>query len=177
MEELAKVYARSLFAVAKEHGILDEIRDQLAEFADALAESHDLHVFFFSPYFTAREKKDGIQRVVDGGDERFVRFLELLAEKHRMPVIFRIRRIYEEMLAVENRLLEASVTSAVELDEKLVKQIGERIEQETGKRVELTSRVDPDVLGGLVIRVGNTIMDATVRSRLERLRKTVARAA
>jgi F-type H+-transporting ATPase subunit delta len=176
MEELAKVYARSLFEVAKEHGILTEIRDQLHAFAEALEENRELRIFFFSPYFASQEKKDGIQRVLEGGDERFVRFLELLAERHRLPVIFRIRRVYDEMWAEENRVLEASITSAVELDEKIVKQIGKRIEEETGRSVELTSHVDPDVLGGLVIRVGNTIMDASVRRRLERLRRQVARA-
>ncbi len=177
MQELADVYARSLFQVAEEHGDLEQVRAQLGEFADAVDQSHDLQVFFFSPYFSSQEKKDGIERVVEGADERFVRFLELLAEKHRMPVIFRIRRVFEEMWAEENRLLEASVTSAVELDEAVVKQIGERIEEQTGRSVELTSEVDPNVLGGLVIRVGNTIMDASVRNRLERLRKQVSRAA
>lgn len=177
MEELANVYARSLFEVARGHGALDETRDQLGEFADALEESRDLRVFFFSPYFNSQEKKDGIRRVIDGADERFVRFLELLAEKHRLPLIGRVRRAFDAMWAEENRLLEASVTSAVELDERLVKQIGKQIEEQTGRRVELTSRVDPDVLGGLVIQVGNTIMDASIRSRLERLRKQVTRAA
>jgi F-type H+-transporting ATPase subunit delta len=177
MEELAKVYARSLFEVAKEQGILAEIREQLHAFVEAVEENRDLRIFFFSPYFASHEKKDGIRRVLEGADERFVRFLELLAERHRLPVIFRIRRVYDEMWAEENRVLEASITSAVELDAKVVKQIGKRIEEETGRNVELTSHVDPDVLGGLVIRVGNTVMDASVRRRLERLRRQVARAA
>ncbi len=177
MQELANVYARSLFEVAKDRGELEETREQLGQFADAVAESHDLQVFFFSPYFTSQEKRDGLERVVEGADERFVRFLGLLAEKHRMPVIFRIRDAFEELWAEENRLLEASVTSAVELNEDVVRQIGDQIEEQTGRRVDLTSRVDPDVLGGLVIQVGNTIMDASVRSRLERLRKQVTRAA
>ena len=177
MEEIANVYARSLFEVAQEDGSLDEIREQLGEFADELSTNRDMQVFFFSPYFSSQEKKDGIAKVVEGANEHFVRFLELLAEKHRMPVIFRIRRRYDELWAEVNQLLEASVTSAVELDEKTVKGIGERIEEQTGRRVELTSRVDPNVLGGLVIQVGNTVMDASVRSRLERLRKQVARAA
>jgi ATP synthase F1 delta subunit len=177
MEEIANIYARALFEVGQENDILDDLRDQLGEFADAMDESRELQVFFFSPYFSSEEKKDGISRVVEGGDERFVHFLELLAEKHRVPAIFRIRRRFDELWAQENRLLEASVTSAVELDDKTVKGIGKRIEEETGRRVELTREVDPDVLGGLVVRVGNTIMDASVRGRLERLRKQVARAA
>ena len=177
MEEIANVYARSLFEVANEHDVLDTVHDELGELADAVAENRDLQVFFFSPYFSSQEKKDGIAKVVSGADERLQRFLELLAEKHRMPVIFRIRRRFDELWADENRLLEASITSAVELDDKLVRQIGKRIEEETGRKVELTSRVDPDLLGGLVIRVGNTVMDASVRARLERLRRQVARAA
>ncbi len=177
MEEIAEVYSRSLFEVAREAGVLDRVHDELGQFADALDESNDLRVFFFSPYFSSQEKKDGIERVVEGADEHFLRFLQLLAEKHRMPALFRIRRNFDDLWAKENRLLSASVTSAVDLDERTIEGIGKRIEEETGQRVELTSKVDPEVLGGIVVRVGNTIMDASVRSRLERLRKQVARAA
>ena len=94
-----------------------------------------------------------------------------------MPALCRIRRAFDEMWAEERKLLEVSVTSAVELDGEILRGLGERIEDQTGHRVELTSQVDPDVLGGLVLRVGNMIMDATVRNRLERLRRQVARAA
>jgi F-type H+-transporting ATPase subunit delta len=177
MEEIAEVYARSLFEVAMEHDQLDEIKDELGEFADVLAKDRQLQVFFFSPYFSSGEKKDGVARVIEGGNEFFVRFLELLAEKHRLPVLFRIRREFDALWAKEQRLLEVSVTSAVELDEETVKSIGERIEEQTGRRVELSSAVDPDLIGGLVIRVGNLVMDASVRNRLERLRRQVASAA
>jgi ATP synthase F1 delta subunit len=177
MEEIAEVYARSLFEVAQEHDQLDEIHDQLGEFADVLSDSRELQVFFFSPYFSSGEKKDGVGKVIEGGNEYFVRFLELLAEKHRLPVLFRIRRDFDTLWARKQRLLEVSVTSAVELDERTVRGIGEKIEEQTGRRVELTAQVDPDVLGGLVIRVGNMVLDASVRGRLERLRRQVARAA
>jgi ATP synthase F1 delta subunit len=177
MEEIANVYARSLFEVARDCDVLDRVRSELAEFTDALDESGELRVFFFSPYFNSEEKRDGIDRILEDADERFARFLGVLAEKHRMPVVYRVRTAFEALWADENRLLEASVTSAVELDESIVRRIGEQIEQQTGRRVDLTSEVDPDVLGGLVIRVGNTIMDASVRSRLERLRRQVTRAA
>jgi F-type H+-transporting ATPase subunit delta len=177
VEELAEVYSRALFEVAKEHGIVDRVHDELGQFADALEENAQLRLFFFSPYFSSEEKKDGVARVVEGGDEHLVRFLELLAERHRMPAIHRIRRAYDELWAEENRLLPVSVTSAVELDEGLVESIGERIEEQTGRRVQLSSQVDPDVLGGLVVRVGNMVLDASVRNRLEQLRKQVQRAA
>jgi F-type H+-transporting ATPase subunit delta len=177
MEEIAQVYARSLFAVAKEQGVLDEIHGQLGQFADAVGENQQLQVFFFSPYFSSQEKKDGIGRVVQGADERFERFLELLVERHRLPVIFRIRQTFDALWAEERKLLEVTVTSAVELDEETVGGIGRRVEEQTGRTVELTSVVDPDVLGGLVLRVGNLVVDASVRNRLERLRREVATAA
>ena len=74
-------------------------------------------------------------------------------------------------------MLPVEVTSAIELDESLVRSIGERIEDKTGRRIELTSRVDPDIIGGLVLRVGNRILDASVSGRLQRLRRQIARAA
>jgi F-type H+-transporting ATPase subunit delta len=177
MEEIADVYARALFEVARDNDVLDRVHDELGEFADALDSDRNLQVFLFSPYFSSNEKKDGVRRIVTDADERLLNFLELLAERHRMPALFRIRRAFDSMWAEENKLLPVTVTSAVELDEELVNSIGERIEEQTGRRVELSSNVDPDVLGGLQVRVGNMVLDATVRSRLEQLRKQVARAA
>ena len=177
MQEIADVYSRALFEAAVEHDVLDRVHDELGEFTDALSESREMQVYFFSPYFSSEEKKEGIGKVVSGADERLVNFLELLAERHRLPVIFRMRRQLDELWAEENKLLPVTVTAAVELDKKLVKEIGERIERQTGRKVELTSKVDPDVLGGIVLRVGNMVLDASIRNRLERLRKQVARAA
>jgi F-type H+-transporting ATPase subunit delta len=177
MEEIAQVYARSLFEVAKEQSKIDEIREQLGTFADALAEDHNLQVFFFSPYFSTKEKSEGLDKALDGADEVFTNFLKLLIENHRMPVVFRVRRAYEALWEDENQLLPVSVTSAVELDESTVSQIGDRIAGQTGRKVELSAQVDPDILGGIVVRVGNQVLDASVRNRLEQLRKQVARAA
>jgi ATP synthase F1 delta subunit len=176
MEEIAAVYARSLFEVAKEQGKLDGIREQLGEFADAMQADRDLQVFFFSPYFSTQEKEDGLDRAVSGADETIVNFLKLLIENHRMPVIFRVRRGYDELWEEENKLLPVQVTSAVELDTATVKQIGDRIAEQTGQKVDLSASVEPDILGGIVVRVGNQVLDASVRNRLEQLRKQVARA-
>jgi F-type H+-transporting ATPase subunit delta len=177
MEEIAEVYARSLFEVAKEHDVLERVHDELGQFAEALADDRTLQVFLFSPYFSSQEKREGVKRIVSDADERFVNFLALLAERHRMPALFRIKREFDARWAEENKLLPVTVTSAIELDEGLAEEIGERIEEQTGRKVELSSNVDPDVLGGLMVRVGNMVLDGTVRNRLERLRKQVAKAA
>jgi F-type H+-transporting ATPase subunit delta len=176
MEEIAAVYARSLFEVAKEQDKLDAVRSELGEFADAMQADRDLQVFFFSPYFSTPEKQDGLDRAVSGADETIINFLKLLIENHRMPVIFRVRRGYDELWEQENRLLPVQVTSAVELDRATVKQIGDRIAEQTGQKVDLSATVEPDILGGIVVRVGNQVLDASIRNRLEQLRKQVARA-
>ncbi len=176
MEEIAQVYSRSLFEVASEQDKLDDIRSELGEFADALECNRELQTFFFSPYFSTQEKQDGLHSAVTDADETLVNFLELIIEKHRMPVIFRVRRQFDERWEEENQLLRVQVTSAIELDESVMEQIGERVEEQTNRRVELASNVDPDILGGLVVQVGNSIVDASIRTRLHQLRKHVARA-
>ena len=175
MEEIAQVYARSLFEVAKQQDKLDDIRDQLGEFADAVEADRALTTFFFSPYFSTDEKKEGLHKAVTGAEPILMNFFELLLEKHRMPVIHRIRRDYDALWREERKLLPVHVTSAVELDDEVVRSLGERISEKTGRKVDLTARVEPDIIGGIVLRVGNSILDASIRNRLEQLRRQVAR--
>ena len=177
MEEIARVYATALFGAAKDKGKLDVIREQLGQFADALADNRELQLFFFSPYFSSAEKSEGLERAISDGEPELVNFLELLIEKHRMPVLFRIRRQYDSLWDKENKRLGVTVTSAVELDPQVAERIGKEIEEQTGNTIELQSRVDPDILGGLVVQVGNMVLDTSIRNRLEKLRKSVAKAA
>jgi F-type H+-transporting ATPase subunit delta len=176
MEEIAQVYARSLFEVAREQDKLDVVREQLGQVTDALERSRELSLFFFSPYFSTEEKKEGLGKAVVDADEEVRNFLELLVENHRMPVIFRIRREFDLLWEDANKLLPVQITSAVALDPSVTERIGEEIGRQTGRRVELEAKVDPDVLGGLVLRVGNSILDASIRNRLENLRRQVAKA-
>jgi F-type H+-transporting ATPase subunit delta len=177
LEDIGSVYAEALFEVAKENGKLDEIHEQLGQVVDAINEHRELQVFFFSPYFTSSEKRDAISKAFVGADEELVNFLELMAEKHRVPAIFAARRILDEMWAAERKRLEVKVVSAVELDPKVLKRIGDEIEKRTGREIDLESVVDDDILGGLVLRVGNMVWDASVRGKLERLRREVAQTA
>jgi F-type H+-transporting ATPase subunit delta len=177
MDELADVYARSLFEVAREHGTLDVLREQLSQFADALNDSRELAVFFFSPYFSTQEKEDALTRVLDGADESFLNFLRLLIENHRMPVVFRIRQQFDRLWEAENKMLPVDITSAIELDAATTESLGRRIGERAGRKVKLAAHVDPDILGGIVLRVGNSILDASIRNRLEQLRRHVAQGA
>ncbi|HEX4034037.1 MAG TPA: ATP synthase F1 subunit delta [Solirubrobacteraceae bacterium] len=176
MEQIAAVYARALFEATEQAGRLDEVREHLGQLVDALEEQRDMQIFFFSPYFSTEEKRDGLNRTVSDADPLLTNFLELLIENHRMPVIFRMRRELDRLWEEHNRLLGVQVTSAIPLEPAAVAEIGRRVGEQTGRRVELTSEVDPDILGGIVLRVGNAILDASIRNRLELLRKEVARA-
>jgi ATP synthase F1 delta subunit len=177
MADAARVYAEALFAAGEDKGKINELQDQLGRFADAVDADRELQVFLFSPYLSSQDKKEGLARAVTGAEPEFANFLELLVEKGRMPEIFRIRREYEELWKKANRRLDVTVTSAIELDPSVVGKIGEEVERQTGEKVELSSEVDDGILGGIVLRVGNMVLDASIRTRLEKLRKSVASAA
>jgi F-type H+-transporting ATPase subunit delta len=94
-----------------------------------------------------------------------------------MPAIFRIRQHFDEKWAKENRRLEVRLTSAVPLDSSVAERVGQEIARKTEMKIDLASDVDESILGGLVLRVGNMVLDASLRAKLERLRKEVASAA
>ena len=177
MQDAAHVYAEALFEAGKNRGKLDALHEQLGQFATAVDGSRDLQVFLFSPYLSSTDKTEGIRRAVSGAEPELLNFLDLLVEKRRMPEIFRIRREFDELWKRENRRIDVTVTSAVELDQAVVAKIGEEVERQTGEEVDLSSRVDDQILGGIVLQVGNMVLDASIRSRLEKLRKSVATAA
>jgi F-type H+-transporting ATPase subunit delta len=177
MADVARVYAEALFEVGRDKGKLDALQQQLGQFADEVDRNRELQVFFFSPYLSTAEKQEGIERAISGAEPELTNFLELLVDKHRMTEVFRIRRELDELWKHENRRLDVTVTSAVELDRAVVEQIGQEVERQTGEKVDLSSRVDGEILGGIVLQVGNMVLDASIRSRLEKLRKSVATAA
>jgi len=177
MADVARVYAEALFEVGRDKGKLDALQQQLGQFADEVDRNRELQVFFFSPYLSTTEKQEGIERAISGAEPELTNFLELLVDKHRMTEVFRIRREFDELWKHENRRLDVTVTSAVELDRAVVEKIGQEVERQTGEKVDLSSRVDDEILGGIVLQVGNMVLDASIRSRLEKLRKSVAQAA
>ena len=177
MADAARVYAEALFEVGRDKGKLDTLQQQLGEFTDAVDRNRELQVFFFSPYLSTEEKVEGLRRAVTDAEPELINFLELLVDKHRMPEIFRVRRELDELWKHENRRIDVTVTSAVELDAAVVEKIGQEVERQTGEEVDLSSAVDSDILGGIVLQVGNMVLDASIRSRLEKLRKSVATAA
>lgn len=177
MEQIASTYAKALFSAAADKNKVDAVRDQLAQFTQAVNDSKDLQLFLFSPYFSGDEKAAGLRRIVEDAEPEFINFLELLAQKHRLPAMHRIQARYEDLWAEEKKLLPVTVTSAVELPSETIEKIGQSVEAQTGRKVVLSSQVNDKIIGGLVLRVGNMVLDASISNRLERLRKHVSAAA
>ena len=176
MPEADRVYAEALFDAVFRRTRASSTRSASSsvQFADAVDGDRELQVFLFSPYLSSNEKVEGLKRAVSGADTELRNFLELLIEKHRMTEVFRIRRQFERLWKLEDKRLDVTVTSAVELNPAVVEKVGAEIERQTGQKVELSSSVDPEILGGIVLQVGNKVLDASIRSRLEKLRKSVA---
>ncbi|HZJ29242.1 MAG TPA: F0F1 ATP synthase subunit delta [Solirubrobacterales bacterium] len=177
MQEVARVYAEALFESARKGGRLGQVHAELAQLDEALTASEDLRLFLFSPYFSSAEKGEGLRKAVAGASPETTNFLDLLAEKHRLPILSRVRRELDQLWEAENRRIAVTVTSAIDLDPAVISRVGEAIEAQTGQQVELSSEVDAEILGGIVLQVGNMVLDASIRNRLEKLKKNVAVAA
>ncbi len=178
MADAARVYAEALFEVGRDKGKLDALQQQLAPVRRRRRRRSRAAGLLLQPLpLLGGEAGGDSKRAITGAEPELINFLELLVDKHRMTEIFRIRREFEELWKQENRRIDVTVTSAVELDPAVVEKIGQEVERQTGEEVDLSSAVDDEILGGIVLQVGNMVLDASIRSRLEKLRKSVATAA
>lgn len=174
MEQVAEVYARSLFEVAHKRDVLARVRDELKQFSTELTTSETLKTFFLSPYFSTSEKTDGLKKVIQDADESTLNFLQLLIEQQRLALLTRIERAFDRHWRKNEQILEVEVQSAVELDKQTTATISERISKQTGKTVELIHNINPELIGGIIIQVGGTILDASIKTRLDRMRHQIA---
>lgn len=166
-----RVYAEALLEAAGEQGRLAEVREELADFAEAVESSEELRSFLRNPQIEPHVKRDALAALLADADELVRNFLLLLAEKGRIAEIEEIQSEFERLIAQEARVLELELTTAVELSDDEASQLVRRIEDAAGRRVEATRRVDPNIIGGIVVQAGSRRLDASVRGRLNRLRQ------
>lgn len=169
-----RIYAKALFDAAKDKGRLAQVRQEFADFAEAVEASPELRNLLRNPQIDARAKQAGLEAVFAGAEPVFLRFLRLCAEKGRLAQIEQIHREFERLIAAEERVLEVELTTAQELSDAEAAEILRRIEQASGRRVEATRRVDPSLIGGIVLQAGSFRVDASVRGRLASLRQELA---
>jgi F-type H+-transporting ATPase subunit delta len=165
-----RVYAEALLEAAGERGRLAEVREGLAGFVAAVAESNELRGLLRNPQVDVRAKRDALGLALEDADELVRNFLLLVTEKGRIAEIAEIQDEFERLIAREARVLELELTTAIELSEDDAARVVRQIEEASGRRVEAARRVDPDIIGGIVVQAGSRRLDASVRGRLEELR-------
>ena len=176
MSVVDRVYANALFEAALEKGRLEPVRDELRQVVTAEAEVPELRELLRNPQLDPRARAAAIEDVFEGGEELVRNFLLLLADKGRTDSLDEIAREYERLVAEHEGIVHAELTTAVELSDEEARRLLERIEQASGRKVEATRSVDPDLIGGIVLQVGSHRLDASVRGRLDRLRRELAAA-
>ena len=176
-EQVARVYAQALFDAAKEAGAVEPVRRDLGEFVAALAASASLRNVLADPQVDTAAKRRVLSEITRGGQSLLANVLQLDARAR--PVRRRARpatRPTTPSPIVEEGVVEVEVVSAAELSPETEKKIAARVQEATGRRVELARRVDPSILGGLVLRIGDVIVDGSVKARIRQLRRRLATA-
>ena len=165
------MYARALYEAAKDENRLGPVREELGDFVEAQREVPELRELLRNPQLDKRVKASALEELL-GGDEVLVRnFLLLLTEKNRAGEVDEIAREFERLVAEQEGILDVELTTAVELSDKEARNVIDQIEKASGRKVEATRNVDPDLIGGLVLQAGSLRLDASVRGRLNRLRR------
>ncbi len=170
-----RIYAEALFEAAKESGRLREIHEELSDFVAAVHDVPELRSVLRNPQLDPKAKTGVLVDLLGGADELLRNFLLLTTEKGRIGEIEAIGAEFERLMAREERRLTVELTTAKELSDEEAAAIVGQIEQASGRKVDATRRVDPELIGGIVLRAGSMQVDASVRGRLERLRHELVR--
>jgi F-type H+-transporting ATPase subunit delta len=173
MSVVDRVYARALFEAAQEQGRLQPVRDQLEQVVAAAAEVPELRELLRNPQLDPRARAAALEDVLAGGDELLRNFLLVLVDKGRIGELEEIAEEFERLVAASEGVLSAELTTAIELSDDDERRLLKQIEDASGRKVDATRHVDPDLIGGIVLQVGSHRLDASVRGRLDRLRRTL----
>ncbi len=165
-------YAEALFEAARERGELEQTLDELQEFGRVLEESEELRLFFYAGQVPEREKRRAIDALTEGMSVSTRNFLKVLSDNGREEIFDEVVLRYEGLVKEHLGRVEVEVTTAVELDEEERERLKERLGRMLeGREVILQTRVEPNILGGAVIRVGGRMVDGSIRGQLESLRE------
>jgi F-type H+-transporting ATPase subunit delta len=166
-----RIYAEALLEAATEKERLDRVREEFDSFAAALADAPGFEDLLRNPQIDPTAKGEALRTVLGEADEVFLNFLRLTADKGRIGELGEIYAEWQRLLAAQERILSVELTTAVELSAEDAAGIVKQIEEAAGRKVEATRVVDPELIGGLVLRAGSMRVDGSVRGRLETLRE------
>jgi F-type H+-transporting ATPase subunit delta len=152
-----------------------EVHEALTDFATAVAESPELAAVLRNPQLESSAKSSILADLAGDDEPLFTHFLQVVAEKGRAGEFEEIAKEFERLMAREERRLTVELTTARELTDAEADAILKQIEDAAGRKVEATRKVDPELVGGIVLQAGTLRVDASVRGRLERLRHELVR--
>jgi F-type H+-transporting ATPase subunit delta len=175
-ENVARVYGRALFDAAREAHAVEAVGRDLGDFVAALAASESLRHVLADPQVETSAKQRILVEITRGGQMLVANTLQLMLDRGRFGLIAGLHEAYEALAATDADLIRVEVTSAMELSVAAREKITARVAETAGRRVELAARVDPDIIGGLVLRVGDVIVDGSVQARIRQLRRRLATA-
>jgi F-type H+-transporting ATPase subunit delta len=175
-EQVARVYAQALFDAADQAGAVEPVRRELGDFVAALAASASPRDALADPQVQTDAKRRVLAEITRGGQPLLTNVLLLMLERGRLAALPELHRAFDALAAVEEGVVEVEVISATALAPESEKKIAARVQEATGRRVELAPRVDPGILGGLVLRIGDVIVDGSVKARIRQLRRRLATA-
>jgi ATP synthase F1 delta subunit len=171
--KIARVYATALYEAAREEGRTEEVRRDLGEFVQAAAASPELRKLLVTEEIPDAKKKEVLRELTQGGEELVRNLLSILVDKSREGEVGGIYRAFVERVEEAQGLVHVEVVTAVAMTPALQEALRARIASSLGKTVELSLSVDKELLGGLRLRIGDKVADASVRHRLERLRESL----
>lgn len=173
MSVVDRVYARALFEAAQDQGRLEPVREQLEQIVTAAAEVPELRELLRNPQLDPRARAAALEDVLAGGEQLLRNFLLVLVDKGRVGELEVIAEEFERLVAEQEGVLSAELTTAIELSDDDERRLLQQIETASGRKVEATRHVDPELIGGIVLQVGSHRLDASVRGRLDRLRRAL----
>ena len=176
--EVAGRYAQALFDLAQERDRVAAVEADLTALDTVRGESAELRRLLASPAFGAEDKARGLAAVADKGqfDDVTRRFLQLIARNRRAGDLPDVVRAFRRLSAQHRGVAAAEVTSAVPLSDSQRDAVAAALRGSLGKAPEITTRVDPSILGGLRVRVGSRLYDASLKTRLDHLKTALKRA-
>lgn len=171
---LARRYVQPLFEVAQEKNELEKVNADL-KFLDAVfVEVPQVRSFLNDPSVARRVKHGAVENLFKDASPYTLNFMKVVIDKNRTLVFDVAYRMFKEYIDAARGVTIGTVESAVEIDEDLFANISSQVERRFNRKVDLERKVTPDILGGLRIQVGNTVLDSSVMGRLSRLRETIA---
>ena len=173
---VASTYAEALYEAALEADAVEQVAADVDAFTEAVEGSDELRMALENPEIDSGAKKAVVAAIAADAHPLFANFLQVLVERGRLAELLEIAEAFRERVARATARLDVEAVTAIPLPDDLKARIVESLAAKTGTTVELTESVDPDVVGGLVLRVGEVVVDGSIRHRIEELRRELTAA-